>query len=126
MSDQSLLEAPFALASLPKPYDATNGRSFAAPVYGLRGQRWRKRSEIAVTVDGDGISIYNVCLVCPREEDTVGAREKEKRVQRRWRDMDTHTYTWLTTVQGPQPSSDHIICPSTAGSCPLRAMLGAL
>ena len=76
MSDQSLLEAPFTLASLPKPYDATNGRSFAAPVYGLRGQRWKKRSEIAVAVDGDGISIYNVCLVYPREEDAMRAIEK--------------------------------------------------
>jgi len=60
MPGEALLEAPFTLASLPRPYDATSGRSHASPVYGLRGQRWRKRSEVAVAVDGDGVSIYNV------------------------------------------------------------------
>ncbi|KAL1297737.1 hypothetical protein AAFC00_006276 [Neodothiora populina] len=60
MSQEALVEAPFTLASLPTPYDATAGKTLAAPVYGLRAQRWRKRSEIAVAVDGDGITIYNV------------------------------------------------------------------
>lgn len=64
MSEEALLEAPFTLASLPKPYDASTGKSLACPVYGLRGQRWRKRSEVAVAVDGDGISIYNVRFCC--------------------------------------------------------------
>lgn len=62
MSEAALVEAPFTLASLPKPFNAATGKSLAAPVYGLRGQRWRKRPEVAVAVDGDGISIYNVCI----------------------------------------------------------------
>lgn len=61
MSEATLVEAPFTLASLPRPYDAAAGKCLASPVYGLRGQRWRKRSEVAVAVDGDGVSIYNVC-----------------------------------------------------------------
>lgn len=61
MSHEAAIEAPFTLASLPKPFDSVDGKTFAAPVYGLRAQRWRKRPEIAVTVDGESISIYNVC-----------------------------------------------------------------
>lgn len=60
MADRAAIEAPFTLASLPKPFDSTTGTTFAAPVYGLRGQKWRKRPEIVATVDGDSITIYNV------------------------------------------------------------------
>ncbi|GAB7347223.1 hypothetical protein MBLNU459_g3326t1 [Dothideomycetes sp. NU459] len=60
MSLEAAIEAPFTLASLPKPFDPATGRTLAAPVYGLRGQRWRKRPEIAVTVDGESVSIYNI------------------------------------------------------------------
>ncbi|KAF2138747.1 uncharacterized protein K452DRAFT_233813 [Aplosporella prunicola CBS 121167] len=60
MSSGKELEAPHTLASLPKPIDALNGRTLASTVYSLSGARKRKRSEIAVAVDGDGLSIYNV------------------------------------------------------------------
>lgn len=60
MSSSALIELPFTLASLPAPYNSATGRTLASPVYGLRGQKWRKRSEVAVAVDGDGITIYNV------------------------------------------------------------------
>jgi hypothetical protein len=60
MADRAAIEAPFTLASLPKPFDSTVGTTFAAPVFGLRGQKWRKRPEIVASVDGDSITIYNV------------------------------------------------------------------
>jgi hypothetical protein len=60
MADRAAIEAPFTLASLPKPFDSTVGTIFAAPVFGLRGQKWRKRPEIVASVDGDSITIYNV------------------------------------------------------------------
>ena len=63
MADGAAIEAPFTLASLPKPFDSSNGRVFAAPVFGLRLQKWRKRPEVAASVDGDSINIYNVCLL---------------------------------------------------------------
>jgi len=62
MADRAAIEAPFTLASLPKPFDPTAGTTFAAPVFGLRGQKWRKRPEIVASVDGDSISIYNVSI----------------------------------------------------------------
>ncbi|KAI5268807.1 hypothetical protein E4T47_07509 [Aureobasidium subglaciale] len=60
MADGAAIEAPFTLASLPKPFDPTVGSTYAAPVYGLRAQKWRKRPEIVASVDGDSITIYNV------------------------------------------------------------------
>lgn len=62
MSSGKELEAPHTLASLPKPIDAVNGRTLASTVYSLSAARKRKRSEIAVSVDGDGISIFDVRL----------------------------------------------------------------
>ncbi|KAG9762193.1 hypothetical protein KCU71_g4982, partial [Aureobasidium melanogenum] len=60
MADRAAIEAPFTLASLPKPFDPTVGTTYAAPVFGLRAQKWRKRPEIVASVDGDSITIYNV------------------------------------------------------------------
>jgi hypothetical protein len=64
MADRAAIEAPFTLASLPKPFDPTVGTTYAAPVFGLRGQKWRKRPEIVASVDGDSITIYNVSILC--------------------------------------------------------------
>lgn len=56
------IEEPYAIASLPKPLDAEKGRTSCANVYSLSGSKKRKRREIAVGVDGESVSIYNVCL----------------------------------------------------------------
>ena len=56
------MEAPYTIASLPKPLDSTNGRTQAAPVYGFRESRKRKRHEVTVGVDGESVNIYNVIL----------------------------------------------------------------
>ncbi|OJD30716.1 uncharacterized protein BKCO1_5700034 [Diplodia corticola] len=60
MSSGKELEAPHTLASLPKPIDPVNGRTLASTVYSLSAARKRKRSELAVSVDGDGISLIDV------------------------------------------------------------------
>lgn len=54
------MEAPYTIASLVKPLDAENGRTQASAVYGLRGSKKRKRHEVAVGVDGEGVNIYNI------------------------------------------------------------------
>ncbi|RMY76501.1 hypothetical protein D0863_01909 [Hortaea werneckii] len=54
------MEAPFAIASLPKPLDAENGKVRAAPVFGIRESRKRKRHEVAVGVDGESVNVYNI------------------------------------------------------------------
>ncbi|KAF4543856.1 hypothetical protein BFW01_g10574 [Lasiodiplodia theobromae] len=60
MSSGKELETPHTLASLPKPIDPVNGRTLASTVYSLSAARKRKRSELAVSVDGDGISLFDV------------------------------------------------------------------
>lgn len=57
----SAMEAPYTIASLPKPLDAENGQIYATPVYSFRGLKKRKRHEVVVGVDGESLSIYNVC-----------------------------------------------------------------
>jgi hypothetical protein len=54
------MDAPYPIATLPAPLDKEQGRIQAAPVHALKGSKKRKRHEIAVTVDGEGISVYNV------------------------------------------------------------------
>jgi len=54
------MEAPYTIASLPTPLDVRDGNTQAAPVYGMRGSRKRKRHEVAVGIDGEGVNIYNV------------------------------------------------------------------
>lgn len=54
------MEAPYTIASLPKPLDAETGSIYAAPVFSYRGLKKRKRHEVVVGVDGESVNIYNV------------------------------------------------------------------
>lgn len=54
------MEAPYTIASLPKPLDVVNGQVQAAATYSIRRSKKRKRHEVAVGIDGEGVSIYNV------------------------------------------------------------------
>ncbi|KAK0895298.1 hypothetical protein LTR91_022063 [Friedmanniomyces endolithicus] len=54
------MEAPYTIASLPKPLDVEHGTIQAAPVFGIRGSKKRKRHEIVVGIDGESVDIYNI------------------------------------------------------------------
>ncbi|EDU48803.1 hypothetical protein PtrSN002B_010311 [Pyrenophora tritici-repentis] len=60
MSFDQPIGAPFTLASLSKPISSTNGRVHAAGVCSASGAKKRKRTEIAVGIDGEGVSIYSL------------------------------------------------------------------
>lgn len=57
------IEAPYTIASISRPLDSTHGRVQVAPVSGIKNGRKRKRHEVVVGVDGEGINIYNVMAV---------------------------------------------------------------
>jgi hypothetical protein len=61
MSSSERIGAPFTLATLSKPVGSTSGRMHAASVCSISGIKKRKRTEIAVGLDGEGVSIYSVC-----------------------------------------------------------------
>jgi hypothetical protein len=62
MASEYRIHKPSVLAILPRPLDHTEGRIVAKEVYGQRdGQKKRKRTELAVGVDGETASIYDVC-----------------------------------------------------------------
>ncbi|KAI9718102.1 MAG: hypothetical protein M1812_004360 [Candelaria pacifica] len=58
------IENPTTLATLPRPLDQFNGQTLAATVFGVKhghsSFKRRKRTEIAVGIDGVGINLYNV------------------------------------------------------------------
>ncbi|KAK6584905.1 hypothetical protein PZA11_003129 [Diplocarpon coronariae] len=61
MSSRFLLQKPYVAATLPQSIDHTNTNYVVAEVYGgAPGAKKRKRSELAVGVDGEGLSIYDV------------------------------------------------------------------
>ncbi|RDL39466.1 Uncharacterized protein BP5553_03806 [Venustampulla echinocandica] len=61
MSAKFSLQTPYVVAPLPKPIDRKNGRYVVGNVYGgAPGSKKRKRSELAVGVDGESINLYDI------------------------------------------------------------------
>lgn len=60
MSSDQKIGAPFTLASLPRPINTGTGRTQGSGVCSISGTRKRKRTEISVAVDGEGVLIYSV------------------------------------------------------------------
>lgn len=59
MSPRFSLQTPYVVASLPRPID--HGRYVVGEVFGgVIGSKKRKRSELVVGVDGEGVNLYDV------------------------------------------------------------------
>jgi len=55
------MEKPYVVATLPQPLNNNDGNYLAAEVYGVSpGSKKRKRSEIAVGINGEGVNLYDV------------------------------------------------------------------
>lgn len=64
MSSRISLQAPYTVASLPRPINRSTGRYVVGDVYGgAPGSKKRKRAELAVGIDGEGVNIYDVSLL---------------------------------------------------------------
>jgi hypothetical protein len=64
MSSGFSLQSPYVIASLPKPIDHKKGRYVVGDVYGgALGSKKRKRSELVVGVDGEGVNLYDVRIM---------------------------------------------------------------
>ena len=51
------------VAALPRPIDHSNGRYVVGEVFGgVPGSKKRKRSELVVGVDGEGVNLYDVSI----------------------------------------------------------------
>lgn len=62
MSSEYRIHKPYVLATLPRPLDHTGGQIAAKEVYGQRDGQRKKRTELAVGIDGETASIYDVRL----------------------------------------------------------------
>ena len=57
------IEAPYTIASFSSPLDRERGRVQASSVVEIKRSRKRKRHEVAIGVDGEGVNIYNVIIM---------------------------------------------------------------
>ena len=55
-----MIEAARTIAEIPRNITGTQGKIYSADVYGLAGTRKRKRTELALAIDHQGINLYNV------------------------------------------------------------------
>lgn len=62
MASEYRIHKPYVLATLPRPLDHTAGNIVAKEVYGQRDGQRRKRTELAVGIDGEAVSIYDVSI----------------------------------------------------------------
>lgn len=61
MSSRFAVQAPYVLATLPLPIDHSKGRYVVGEVHGGQpGSKKRKRAELAVGIDGEGVNLYDV------------------------------------------------------------------
>lgn len=65
MSPKLSLQKPYAIATLPQSIDQSKEQYVVGEVYGgVPGSRKRKRPELAVGVDGEGVNLYDVRNDC--------------------------------------------------------------
>ena len=63
MSSRISLQNPYTVAPLPQPIDRSTGRFMVSDVYGgTAGSKKRKRAELVVGIDGEGVNLYDVRL----------------------------------------------------------------
>ena len=64
MSSRISLQNPYTVAPLPQPINRSEGRYVVGDVYGgTPGSKKRKRAELAVGIDGEGVNIYDVRIL---------------------------------------------------------------
>lgn len=95
MSPGSSIQKPYSIASLPKPVNKSTSPYFVGDVHGvIPGSRKRKRTELAVGIDGENLNLYDVSAVHVVFEYLI-----------------RHV---LTPNQGPRVQPHHFLCPSTS------------
>lgn len=57
-----MIPKPYLLAEIPQDLTGLPGNVLAADVYAVVGSKKRKRSELALAIDRQGINIYDVSL----------------------------------------------------------------
>lgn len=57
---RTMIEKPYTLADIPHDLTGPSGRILIGDVHAIAGSKKRKRSEIAVAIDHQGVNIYDV------------------------------------------------------------------
>ena len=59
---EKMIPNPYLLAEIPQDLNGLLGNVLAADVYAVVGSKKRKRSELAIAIDRQGINIFDVSL----------------------------------------------------------------
>lgn len=57
-----MIEKPYVLAEIPKDITGATGHILTGDIHAIAGSRKRKRSEVAVAIDHQGVNIYDVLV----------------------------------------------------------------
>jgi len=57
-----MIRKPHTLAEIPQDITGSSGKILAADVHAVAGSKKRKRSELALAIDREGVNIYDVIL----------------------------------------------------------------
>ena len=60
MPNGNMIERAYSLAEVPRDLTGSVGQVQSSDVHAIAGSRKRKRSELAVGIDRQGVNIYNV------------------------------------------------------------------
>ena len=55
-----IIQKPYDLAHIPQDLARSSGQILAAEVHAVAGSKKRKRSEIALAIDREGVNVYDV------------------------------------------------------------------
>ncbi|QDS77163.1 hypothetical protein FKW77_001660 [Venturia effusa] len=115
MASRTSIDAVYTIANIPRPIDQTNGRILAATVHSLSNSKKRKRSQVAVSIDGEGVNIYSVktrrtLSSYPVPPHTYFVTPPCSLQQEASQDRPACRFTYSATKTSSTDSKTHILC----------------
>ncbi|TLD29773.1 hypothetical protein E2P81_ATG06067 [Venturia nashicola] len=115
MANGASIDAVYTIATLPRPIDQLNGRIRASTVHSLSNSRKRKRSQVAVSIDGEGVNIYSVktrriLSSYPVPPHTYFATRPCSLQQEAFKDRPACRFTYCATKTSSTDSQTHVLC----------------
>lgn len=59
-----MIQKPYTLAEIPRDITGASGNILSGDVFAVTGSKKRKRTELALAIDREGVNIYDVLPTC--------------------------------------------------------------
>ncbi|KAE9984909.1 hypothetical protein EG328_008107 [Venturia inaequalis] len=115
MANGASIDAVYTIANISRPIDHVNGRVLASTVHSLSNSKKRKRSHVAVSVDGEGVNIYSVksrrvLSSYPVPPHTYFVTRPCSLQQEASKDRPACRFTYSATKTSSTDSKTHVLC----------------